>query len=56
MGRDCKREKRGKNWGEINIKSKKLGRDCNREKIGKNWGEIYINPNEWGEKNIKPDE
>ena len=20
MGRDCKREKRGKNWGEINIK------------------------------------
>ena len=22
MGRDCKREKRGQNWGEVNIKSK----------------------------------
>ena len=25
MGQDCKREKRGKNWDEINIKPKEWG-------------------------------
>ena len=36
MGRDCKREKRGNNWGEINIKPDE-------------WGEINIKPKEWDE-------
>ena len=37
MGRDCKREKRGKNWGEINIKPKewrKTVRERKEEKTG----------------------
>ena len=37
MGRDCKREKRGNNWGEINIKPKELDetvRERKEEKTG----------------------
>ena len=43
------REKRGRNWGEMNTKLKKNGRDCKREKKGKNWGEINVTPKEWDE-------
>ena len=37
MGRDCKREKKGKNWFEINIKPKELDetlRERRQEKTG----------------------
>ena len=37
MGRDCKREKRGKNWVEINIKPKEWDEtvtERRREKTG----------------------
>ena len=37
MGRDCKREKREKNWGEINIKPNewdKALRERRKEKTG----------------------
>ena len=37
MERDCKREKRGKNWDEINMKSKEWGetvRERREKKIG----------------------
>ena len=37
MGRDCKREKRGNNWGEINVKPNEWGetvRERRDEKTG----------------------
>ena len=37
MGRDCKREKRGKNWGEINTKLKKMDETV-RERRQENTG------------------
>ena len=49
MGRDCKREKRGKKWGEINIKPKELDETVRERRKGKNQGEINIKPKEWDE-------
>ena len=37
MGRDCKKEKRGKNWGETNIKPKEWGK-TNGEESAKETG------------------
>ena len=49
MERDCKREKRVKNWDEINMKSKEWGETVREPKREKHWGEINIKPKEWGE-------
>ena len=38
MGQDCKREKRANNWGEINIKPKKLGETVRERRQGKKLG------------------
>ena len=34
MGRDCKREKRGKNWDKINIKPKEWDETVRGKKTG----------------------
>ena len=39
MERDCKREKRVKNWGEINMKQKEWGETVRERREEKNWGE-----------------
>ena len=49
MGRDCKREKRGENWGEINIKPKEWGATVRDRRDGRSSSEINIKPNKWGE-------
>ena len=38
MGRDCKREKRGKNWGEINVKPKEWDETVRNRRAAKETG------------------
>ena len=38
MGRDCKREKKGKNWGEINIKPNEWGETVRERREEKKTG------------------
>ena len=38
MGRDCKREKRGNNWGEINIKPNEWGETVRERREEKKTG------------------
>ena len=49
MGRDCKREKRGKKLSRDKYYARRMGQDCKREKKRKHWDEINIKPNEWSE-------
>ena len=53
MGRDCKREKKGKNWGEINIKhvavqkvSQKNGARLMKKRAAKGTGARQKKPKE----------
>ena len=53
IGRKCKREKRGINWGKINIRPKKWAETVTERREEKqDWGEINIEKIEW-DKTVK---